>query len=460
MKLVILSGGVGKRLWPISNEAHSKQFLQVISGEGGQFQSMLQRTWKQIKLAGLSQDSFIVANKAQIEIIHRQLDECVNVIEELYQQDTFPAISLASVYLYHVNQIREDEVIVVLPIDLFVENRFFEQLKTLERAVRQKKALGLIGVRPTYPSEQYGYIVPNQNDKETYPSVCKFVEKPEAQYANKLIQQGALWNCGVFAFELKYMISLLTKMNIPTNYDLFLQRYQQLPKISFDYEVVEKEASVFVFPYNGYWKDLGTWDTLTEEIKEKKIGHGITSLECHNTHVINQLNIPMVVLGISNCIVAASPQGILVANKEASRSLKKAISNLDQRPMYEERRWGTYRVLDFVKMDDGQEVLTKRIHLDTGKNISYQKHENRSEVWTIISGEGELILNEQRSLVRAGSVVEIPVGMRHGIKAQTDLQFIEVQIGSPLIEEDIIRICYSWEEAIKLCEGKENEVEE
>ena len=331
----------------------------------------------------MSQDSFIVANKAQIEIIHRQLDECVNVIEEPYQQDTFPAISLASVYLYHMDQMKVDEVIVVLPIDLFVEDRFFEQLKMLEQAVHQKKALGLIGVRPTYPSEQYGYIVPNRSDRETYPSVCKFIEKPKAQYASELIQQGALWNCGVFAFKLEYMISLLTKMNIPTNYDSFLQRYQQLPNISFDYEVVEKESHVFVFPYNGYWKDLGTWDALTEEIKEKKIGKGVISPECHNTHVINQLDIPLVVLGISDCIVAASPQGILVANKEASQSLKSAINDLNQRPMYEERRWGTYRVLDFIKMDDGQEVLTKRIHLEAGKSISYQKHENRSEVWTI-----------------------------------------------------------------------------
>ncbi|KPC97410.1 Mannose-1-phosphate guanylyltransferase RfbM [Geobacillus sp. BCO2] len=254
----------------------------------------------------------------------------------------------------------------------------------------------------------------------------------------------------MFGFRLGYVISLLKEKGYSVQYEELLVQYNELPKISFDYEIVEKTKHIVVLPYDGYWKDLGTWNTLTEEMGTNQIGKGIV-VESENTHLINELDIPVAVLGVSNAIVAVSPDGILVADKAKSPKIKDLVNGFDQRPMYEERRWGWYRVLDYTKFEDGREVLTKRIGVAAGKNLSYHMHRYRREVWTIIRGEGEFALNGEIRRVKSGDVLDIPVGMKHGMKAITDLELIEVQIGTPLMEEDIIRIFMSWDEIEQFC---------
>jgi mannose-1-phosphate guanylyltransferase len=453
MRLVLLSGGSGKRLWPLSNDARSKQFLKVLENQNGKLQSMVQRVWGQLGNVGLADSAVIATSKSQVDMIQSQLGQEVPIIIEPMRRDTFPAIALASVYLYSVEGIRLDEVIAVLPVDPYVEDRFFHRVKDLEETVLASGAdLALIGVEPTYPSAKYGYIVPASKSSDSgYLRVSHFTEKPTEEKAAELIKQGALWNCGVFAFKLDYIISLLQEKGFPTQYDGLLKQYDKLPKISFDYEVVEKTENIVVLPYDGYWKDLGTWNTLTEEMATNQIGKGVISVDCENTHLINELDIPVTVLGISNAVVAVSPDGILVADKAKSPKIKELVNGFDQRPMYEERRWGWYRVLDYTKFEDGREVLTKRIGVTAGKNLSYQMHHHRSEVWTIIKGEGEFALNGEIRRVKPGDVLEIPVGAKHGIKAITDLEFIEVQTGTQLIEEDIVRIYMTWEEVEANC---------
>jgi mannose-1-phosphate guanylyltransferase len=452
LKLVLLSGGSGKRLWPLSNDARSKQFLKVLENENGMLQSMVQRVWGQLRNVNLAESAVIATSKSQVDMIQSQLGHNVPIIIEPMRRDTFPAIALASVYLYSVQGISLSEVVTVLPVDPYVEDRFFNRVKELEETVLSSGAnLALIGVEPTYPSAKYGYIVPASKSSDSdFLRVSHFTEKPTEEKAAELIEQGALWNCGVFAFKLNYIISLLQEKGLPIQYDELLKQYEKLPKISFDYEVVEKTEHIVVLPYDGYWKDLGTWNTLTEEMATNQIGKGVIAAS-ENTHLINELDIPVTVLGVSNAIVAVSPDGILVADKEKSPKIKELVSDFDQRPMYEERRWGWYRVLDYTKFDDGREVLTKRIGVSAGKNISYQMHYHRSEVWTIIKGEGEFALNGEIRRVKPGDVLEIPVGAKHGIKAITDLEFIEVQTGTELIEEDIVRIYMTWEEVEENC---------
>ncbi|MBE2935648.1 cupin domain-containing protein [Anoxybacillus flavithermus] len=452
MKLVLLSGGSGKRLWPLSNDARSKQFLKVLENKNGELQSMVQRVWEQLGNVGLADSAVIATSKSQVDMIQSQLGQDVPIIIEPMRRDTFPAIALASVYLYSVEGIRLDEVVAVLPVDPYVEDRFFQRVKELEKTVLESDAdLALIGVEPTYPSAKYGYIVPTSTSSESdYLRVSHFTEKPNEEKAAELIKQGALWNCGVFAFRLDYMISLLEAKGLPIQYEELLKQYERLPKISFDYEVVEKTKHIVVLPYDGYWKDLGTWNTLTEEMATEQIGKGIIA-DSENTHLINELDIPVTVLGVSNAIVAVSPDGILVSDKAASPRIKELVNDFDQRPMYEERRWGWYRVLDYTKFEDGREVLTKRIGVTAGKNLSYQMHHHRSEVWTIIKGEGEFALDGEIRFVKPGDVLEIPIGAKHGIRAITDLEFIEVQTGAQLIEEDIVRIYMTWEEVEQHC---------
>ncbi|WP_019720324.1 sugar phosphate nucleotidyltransferase [Heyndrickxia coagulans] len=449
MKLVLLSGGSGKRLWPLSNDARSKQFLKVLSSEDGKYQSMVQRVWDQLKLANLDTSTLVATSKFQVEVIQNQLNYEPDLIVEPTRRDTFPAIALAASYLYSELKTKDDEAVVVLPVDPFVDSDFFSKLKGLEDVINNQKdiELALIGVRPTYPSEKYGYIVPEKFNKDIkIAKVSRFTEKPNQEDAKLLIEQGAMWNCGVFAFRLSYLIDLLSKKNYPVRYDELLNQYHTLPKISFDYEVVEKATNIAVLTYEGYWKDLGTWNTLTEEMKTNQIGKGIISEDSNNTHLINELDIPVTVLGVSNVVVAVSPDGILISDKEKSPKIKEYVNGFDDKPMYEERRWGWYRVLEYVKYNENLEMLTKRIALNAGQNLSYHYHLERSETWTIIKGKGIVIKDDNIVQVSEGDVVQIHKGERHALKAITDLEVIEVQTGSMLIDEDVIRLFYNWDE--------------
>ncbi|MBI0577472.1 cupin domain-containing protein [Neobacillus cucumis] len=452
MRLVLLSGGSGKRLWPLSNDTRSKQFLKVLEGENGEKQSMVQRVWGQLKKAGLTGASLISTSKMQSDMIHSQIGINVPLIVEPERRDTFPAIALAASYLYSIEDLAENEVIVVLPVDPYIEDHFFEKVKELEKALTHSEAdLALIGVKPTYPSSKYGYIVPREvTDKEVeYLTVNHFTEKPSEEEAQTLIERKALWNCGVFAFKLKYLIDLLYEKGLPLHFDELHRQYEILPKISFDYEVVEKAPHLIVLPYEGYWKDLGTWNTLTEEMATNQIGKGVISDDTFNTHLINELDIPITVHGVKDVVVAASPDGILVTDKASSPKIKGLIGSFNQPQMYEERLWGWSRVLDYAKFENGQEMVTKRICIHQGKNSSYHFHNLRDEVWTIVKGEGEIALDDTINRVKAGDIIHLPARRKHGIFAISDLEFIEVQTGSGITDEDFTRLYMTWDEVIR-----------
>lgn len=451
MKLVLLSGGSGKRLWPLSNDARSKQFLKVLENGIGETVSMVQRVWSQLENVGLSEQSLIATSKSQVEMIQAQLGNEVPIIVEPERRDTFPAIAIAAAYLISEQNTPLNETVVVLPVDPYVEDRFFNAVKRLDQVLQESEAeLVLMGVRSTYPSAKYGYIVPERHEEAgDYFKVSHFREKPGEAQAEKLIEQGALWNCGVFAFKLGYLISLLHEKKLPARYDQLQRVYYQLPKISFDYEVVEKAVSIVAVPYDGYWKDLGTWNTLTEEMATSVTGRGIVE-SCENTHLINELEIPVVALGLSNIVVAASPDGILVTEKGASTRIKEAI-NFEQRPMYEERKWGWYKILDFTGLEDKLQVLTRRVHIKAGCHLSYQLHYGRNEVWTIIDGEGQFVYNHGVKWVKQGDVLQIPAKSLHGIKALTELELIEVQTGNDLNEDDLLEVYTDWEEVEVYC---------
>ncbi|HZK54096.1 MAG TPA: sugar phosphate nucleotidyltransferase [Desulfosporosinus sp.] len=453
MRLILLSGGSGKRLWPLSNDARSKQFLKVLENEHGERESMVQRVWGQLKAVGLEESAVVATSKSQVDMLQNQLGDSVKMVVEPERRDTYPAIALAAAYLYSIEHVDPDEVVVVLPVDSFVEQGFFQRVKELENVIKMSEAdLALVGVVPTYPSGKYGYIVPQtEQEGRPYMKVDHFQEKPTEAQASELIAQQALWNCGVFAFKLGYILSKLEAIGLPADYLKLINKYASFPKNSFDYEVVEKARTIVALRYEGAWKDLGTWNTLTEQIASQVSGNGIISKDCVETHVINELDIPIVVLGVSNLVIAASPDGILVTDKQASPRIKELINDFNQRPMFEERRWGWYRVLDHMNYDNGHEVLTKRIGVTAGKNLSYQLHYQRSEVWTITNGEGEFVLDNVIYDVKPGDVLRIPVGAKHGVKATTDLEFIEVQSGNDLVEDDIVRIFMSWDDVEKHC---------
>lgn len=446
MQLVLLSGGSGKRLWPLSNNARSKQFLSLLETADGGRESMLQRVVRQASDAGLSDNLTCATNVAQKDIIINQLGDRVNIVTEPERRDTFPAIALAASYLSLAKSCPDDEVVVIMPCDPYTESGYFETMARMVKAVEQDVAeLVLMGITPTYPSSKYGYVVPAGECPGGY-RVKRFTEKPTESVAQELLAQHAFWNGGVFAFRLGYMMDIVRRYVKSDSFEDTRARYAEFPKISFDYEVAEKAASVAVIPYSGEWKDLGTWNTLTGEIKTLVTGNALLGPKCENTHVVNELQYPIFVDGLKDAIVAASPDGILVCAKDETENIKQYVEKLSHRPMYEERRWGTYRVLDDSVYADGRHSLTKSITLRQGKNISYQIHHHRSEVWTFVQGEGLFAFDGQVRKVSAGETVIVPVGHYHAIKALTELTFIEVQTGHPLVEEDIERFDFDWPE--------------
>lgn len=446
MQLILLSGGSGKRLWPLSNDARSKQFLPLLPSPNGGKESMIQRVVRQIREIGLTNNITIATNSTQKDSIINQLGEDVNIVTEPERRDTFPATALAACYLSREKKCDKDEIVVVMPCDVCAEEDYYRTILKMANAAKEGVAeLILMGITSTYPSENFGYIIPDhQPTSNGEQKVLQFIEKPTISKAKQLLQNGAYWNGGVFAFKLGYMMSIIDHyIKDASLYDIYAH-YTDFPKISFDYEVAEEANSVAVVPYAGKWKDLGTWNELCEELPNTHIGNVIMGDNNVNTHAVNELGIPIFCNDLKNVIVAASPDGIIVCDKKDSERIKDYVGKLSNRPMYEERRWGTYRVLDDIEYEDGTRSLTKSITLKAGKNISYQIHHHRGEIWTFVDGEGIFVLDGKRKNVKRGDVVNIPLGHLHAIKAVTDLTFIEVQIGNPLIEEDIERFDFEW----------------
>ena len=403
MNIILLSGGSGKRLWPLSNEVRSKQFLKILRGPGGVHESMLQYIYRNLAAIGstASQAGSSVADATgssvsevtssqttvgyvpagnqengqqdrhgqerqqrpveitiatsanQVSSIRSQLGDAVGISIEPCRRDTFPAIALATAYLHDIRGVGRDEAVVVCPVDPYVEPTYFKVIADMydlasgnsmaasKGGETGKTGIVLMGIAPTYPSAKYGYIIPAST--ENVSAVSEFKEKPDVPTAEKYIAAGAMWNGGVFAFKLSYLLNKAQSLLGCSSYNDLLANYAALPKISFDYAVVEKEPNVTVIRYAGAWKDLGTWNTLTEAMSEPVSGNAVAPLSI-NTHVINELQIPLIALGVRDLAIAATPDGILITDKKSSDKLKDYVT--DNRPMYEKRLWGEYKVLD------------------------------------------------------------------------------------------------------------------
>lgn len=430
MNIVLLSGGSGKRLWPLSNDVRSKQFIKIFRTEDGNYESMVQRVCRQIRKADPSASVTIATSKTQVSSIHNQLGEGVDISVEPCRRDTFPAIALAASYLADVKGIDPREVVVVCPVDPYVEDDYFEALKKLEKlAAEGNSNLVLMGIEPTYPSEKYGYIIPESGEKIS--SVSTFKEKPDARTAAEYIQKGALWNGGVFAFQLQFVLDKAHELMDFTDYHDLFARYDTLRSISFDYAVVEKEEKIQVMRFSGQWKDLGTWNTLTEAMEENSVGDAIMNETCENVHVINELNVPVLAMGLHDVVISASPEGILVSDKEQSSYIKPFVDRLDQQVMFAEKSWGSFRVMDVE-----EESLTIKVTLKAGHRMNYHSHRNRDEVWVVTSGAGRTIVDGMEQEVKAGDVITMQAGCRHTIIAESELKLVEVQLGREISVHD------------------------
>ncbi|MCQ2499610.1 MAG: cupin domain-containing protein [Lachnospiraceae bacterium] len=430
MNIVLLSGGSGKRLWPLSNDIRSKQFIKIFKSENGEYESMVQRVYRQLKKVDPNVNLTIATSKSQVSAIRNQLGDGVGISVEPCRRDTFPAIALSAAYLKDVAGVSPEESVVVCPVDPYVEEDYFETLKILsELSDKGESNMVLMGMEPTYPSEKYGYIMPT--DKSDVSKVDSFKEKPTKDIAEKYIEEGALWNGGVFAFKLKYLLDKAHELIDFEDYRDLFNKYDTLTKISFDYEVVEKEPSILVKRFNGQWKDLGTWNTLTEAMEENIVGKGVQNENCEGVHIINEMNVPVLAMGLKNVVISASPEGILVSDKEQSSYIKPYVDKFEQQVMFAEKSWGSYRVMDI-----DPEAMTIKVTLNPGSKMNYHSHKNRDEVWVVISGQGKTIVDGMEQNINAGDVIAMQAGCKHTVIADTELRLIEVQLGKDIDVND------------------------
>lgn len=422
MNVILLSGGSGKRLWPLSNDVRSKQFIRMLKGTDG-YESMVQRVYHQLRKDDPDGSIVIATSKTQVSAIHNHLGEDVDICIEPERRNTYPAILLATSYMRDKKNLKDDDVVIVCPVDPYVDDDYFLKLKELAKVAEEGEYnITLMGVTPTEPSEKFGYIIPETKDNVS--KVKNFKEKPSKEVAEEYIKEGGLWNCGVFAFKVGYLLK-------DEVYKELYNNYSELRKTSFDYEVVEKEDNIGILRFNGTWKDIGTWNTLTDVMVDNTIGNVTIDESTKNTYIINELNMPLVCMGGANLIIAASSDGILISDKDKSQYIKEYAEKISTQAMFAEKSWGSFNIIDA-----GKDSLTIKIKLLPGHELKYHSHDRRDEVWTVLQGEGDVTLDDLHFIVKPGDTVKLPRGTKHTIKALTELEVIEVQIGRNISIDD------------------------
>lgn len=414
MKIVLLSGGVGKRLWPISTEKMPKQFLKF-----GQNETMLVSTYK--KACNISDSVYVATQEKQSKIVKSQLNNLVSIINEPSLHGTFGTMLNIANYFKYKEKFEENEIIVTIPIDHCVDDEFYDLLKKIPTYLSGNVDFCLIGIKPTYPSTEFGYIVENSN------MVSNFVEKPIENRAIDLINHGAYWNSGVLAFRLGTMNEISNKYFKTTNYKKFYANYNKLPKNSFDKEVLEKSKKIYVIKTDSRWEDLGTWKHLCNKISES---------DEYNTNIINTEKKIIINNGIENSIIVNTSNGIALFAKD-----EKKISY---------RNWGVYKVLSCFKLND-ENIKIKYLKINDKVNTSYQCHLFREELWNVISGTGIAIIDGKHINLKAGDLLRVEKNQKHILRGINDLEIIEIQKGKKTIESDIVRYESEWENVIKRC---------
>lgn len=429
MNIILLCGGSGQRLWPLSNTVRAKEFVPLLKVAEGRYESMLQRVYRQIRAADPQANVVVATGKRQVGTIRKQLGEGVAVCVEPCRRDTFPAIALAAAYLQKQGAART-EAVVVCPVDHYADDDYFLAVHRLAELVEVNNAkLTLMGVEPTHPSSKFGYIIP-ENDAPIS-RVRTFKEKPDQPTAAQYIQKGALWNCGVFGFKLGYLLDVAHFELDFEDFDDLQRNYARQTSISFDFAVVEKEPRIAVMRFAGRWKDVGSWKAFTEVMSAPAIGRVLMDPGCRNTHVVNQLNLPVLCMGCEDLVVATSGDGILVSAKRASGRIQPYVEQLEGEARFAEKSWGSFTVLDVQPA-----ATTIRINLMPGHRLAYHSHAHRDEVWTVLAGTGRTVVDGVQKPVGPGSVVALPAGCRHTILADTPLQVVEVQLGADINVSD------------------------
>lgn len=438
MKGVILAGGSGTRLWPLSRELYPKQFL-CLTGEKSLLQQTVERTLKYLD------EVIIVTNKnLYFQVWHQVKDLGISkdsILIEPTARSTAPAIALASVFL------GEGEML-VLPSDHIIGEDFYN----LARKARPlaEKYLVTFGVKPSYPATGYGYIKPSKKLENGY-EVERFIEKPSKKEATKLIKENCFWNSGIFLFSIPLLIEEFME-HLPeigqylNSYEEMLQNYEKLPNISIDYGIMEKSKKVAVVPYAGKWLDIGSWESVYRVLEKDEKGNAVKgdviALETEGSLIYGDRRI-ISAIGVKDMLIVDTEDALLVAKKEKSQEVKQVFEELRRkgrgecklhRTVY--KPWGYYTTLE-----ENERYKVKRLCIYPGKSISLQMHFHRAEHWIVVKGTAKITKGEEVIYLHENESIYVPKTTKHRVEnpGRVDLHIIEIQTGEYLGEDDIVR---------------------
>lgn len=452
---VILCGGSGTRLWPLSRTMQPKQLL-ALNGT----QTLLQQTAKRLLEHVTADRLFTVTHedhKFQVkgQLADLALDAVSNVLAEPMARNTLPAIAWAA---YQIYQREPGAIIGVFASDHAIDNEpaFLQAWQAAEQ-VAQQGYLALLGIKPHEPATGYGYIKPGQNRilSGLMPAyeVERFVEKPDLPRAQEFLQQGFLWNSGMFVFKANVFMEMLAtyqpeidKLVRALKAETLAEQYADFPNLSMDYGLAEKAEKVAVVPVDMAWSDLGSWDSLYAKRPKDDNGnvlHGDVYSEDTNDSLIWASRGVVATLGLKNVAVIQTSDATLVCDRSRAEDIKNLVAKVKgTRPDLTEfhrtvhRPWGTYTVLE-----EGSNFKIKRIVVKPGAKLSMQMHKHRSEHWVVVSGEATITNGDMEFTLQANQSTYIPKTHRHRLanNATEPLAIIEVQCGDYVGEDDIVR---------------------
>lgn len=451
MYSVILCGGSGTRLWPLSRKSFPKQFLKLYSDK-----SLIQETFLRMRKIMPAEKIYFVTNQANYFNVFDQIKEVFpelrkeQIIIEPESKNTAPAIALALKYLTEKEGAKNTEPIIILPSDHSIAK--INAFATLVKMAMQKVGdhIGTIGITPAFPETGYGYIKKGEKIGEYY-KVSQFKEKPNRETAQKYIDSGEyVWNSGMYIFNEKTFASELQKY-APEIYDSyakgfseFEKNFKNLPSISIDFAISEKSDCVIVFEGDFGWSDIGSFDALSDIAQEKQTApENHISIDSKNIFIHSATNRTVATSGVSDLIIIENDDCILVQKKGESDNVKKVVDYLKEHNRKEidhnimgYRPWGKYKVL----VDDANHKV-KKIIVYPGASLSLQSHNRRSEHWIVVRGTAKVINGDNILVLRENESTYIPATHKHRLSnpEKTELEIIEVQTGDYFEEDDIIR---------------------